>query len=155
MKENGGVVLITGGLGYLGGRIAKHLLSLGFRVRIASSQSPPSVPGELSECEVFSYNFAEENTLSKVCKDVLFIIHLASLNAQQCNHDPEAALLVNSLGTLKLLNAAKKMVSKSLFICLLLMFMGHPYAVRLMKLCLHIQHTIIRLLIKCRRIMFY
>ena len=108
MKENGGVVLITGGLGYLGGRIAKHLLSLGFRVRIASSRLSPSVPGELSECEVFSYNFAEENTLSKVCKDVLFIIHLASLNAQQCNHDPEAALLVNSLGTLKLLNAAKK-----------------------------------------------
>ena len=108
MKKNRGVVLITGGLGYLGGRIVKHLLSLGFRVRIASSRSSPSVPGELSECEVFSYNLAEESTLSKVCKNVSSIIHLAALNAQQCNHDPEAALLVNSLGTLKLLNAAKK-----------------------------------------------
>ena len=74
MKENGGLVLITGGLGYLGGRIARHLLSLGFRVRIASSQSSPSVPGELSECEVFSYNFAEENTLSKVCKDLINLL---------------------------------------------------------------------------------
>ncbi len=103
------MVLISGGLGYLGGRIAKYLLDSGFQVRIGSSQSHPDVPSDLLSCEIVICDLSDKRSLENACKNVSSIIHLASLNAQECDHDPEAALLINGLGTLNLLNAAKKM----------------------------------------------
>ena len=103
------MVLISGGLGYLGGRIAKYLLDSGFQVRIGSSQSHPDVPSDLLSCEIVMCDLSDKRSLENACKNVSSIIHLASLNAQECDHDPEAALLINGLGTLNLLNAAKKM----------------------------------------------
>ena len=103
------MVLISGGLGYLGGRIAKYLLDSGFQVRIGSSRSHPDVPSDLLSCEIVICDLSDKRSLENACKNVSSIIHLASLNAQECDHDPEAALLINGLGTLNLLNAAKKM----------------------------------------------
>ena len=103
------MILISGGLGYLGGRIAEYLLNSGFHVRIGSSRINPEIPLNLSSCEVVLYDLSDKNSLENACKNVSSIIHLASLNAQECDHDPEAALLINGLGTLNLLNAAKKM----------------------------------------------
>ena len=103
------MVLISGGLGYLGGRIAKYLLDSRFEVRIGSSQSHPDVPSDLLSCEIVICDLSDKRSLENACKNVSSIIHLASLNAQECDHDPEAALLINGLGTLNLLNAAKKM----------------------------------------------
>jgi UDP-glucose 4-epimerase len=103
------MVLISGGLGYLGGRIAKYLLDSGFQVRIGSSRSHPDVPSDLLSCEIVMCDLSDKRSLENACKNVSSIIHLASLNAQECDHDPEAALLINGLGTLNLLNAAKKM----------------------------------------------
>jgi UDP-glucose 4-epimerase len=103
------MVLISGGLGYLGGRIAKYLLDSGFQVRIGSSQSHPDVPSDLLSCEIVMCDLSDKRSLENACKNVSSIIHLASLNAQECDHDPEAALLINGLGTLNLLNEAKKM----------------------------------------------
>ena len=103
------MILISGGLGYLGGRIAEHLLNSGFHVRIGSSRINPEIPLSLSSCEVVICDLSDKRSLENACKNVSSIIHLASLNAQECDHDPEAALLINGLGTLNLLNAAKKM----------------------------------------------
>jgi len=103
------MVLISGGLGYLGGRIAKYLLDSGFQVKIGSSRSHPDVPSDLLSCEIVICDLSDKRSLENACKNVSSIIHLASLNAQECDHDPEAALLINGLGTLNLLNAAKKM----------------------------------------------
>jgi len=103
------MVLISGGLGYLGGRIAKYLLDSGFQVRIGSSQSYPDVPSDLLSCEIAICDLSDKRSLENSCKNVSSIIHLASLNAQECDYDPEAALLINGLGTLNLLNAARKM----------------------------------------------
>lgn len=103
------IILISGGLGYLGGRIAKYLLGLGFQVRIASSRVHPNVPAELKSCEVISYDLSSISSLEIVCKNVSSIIHLASLNAQECSDNPNFALLVNGLGVLNLINAAMRM----------------------------------------------
>ena len=46
------MILISGGLGYLGGRIAEYLLNSGFHVRIGSSRINPEIPLNLSSCEV-------------------------------------------------------------------------------------------------------
>ncbi len=110
------MILISGGLGYLGGRIAEHLLNSGFHVRIGSSRINHEIPLNLSSCEVVLYDLSDKNSLENACKNVSSIIHLASLNAQECNHDPQSALLINGFGTFNLLKAAEKMnVSKFIY----------------------------------------
>ncbi len=110
------MILITGGLGYLGGRIAEYLIKTGEKVRIGSSKKNPYIPTELSLCEVVKIDLSDNCSIDKACKNITCIVHLAALNASACNDDPESALIVNSLGTLKLLESARKNgVSKFLY----------------------------------------
>ncbi len=101
------MILVTGGLGFLGGRIAVKLLESGKMVRIATSKSNPTVPAELLGCELVTIDLLDEASLVLACKGVTTIIHLAAANARESEDDFEYALQINGLGTLKLLNAAK------------------------------------------------
>ena len=102
------MVLITGGSGYLGGRIAVHLERLGYQVRVGKSVE--------SDSKGFPIDFTDDHSINSACDGVSSIIHLAAMNAQSCDHNPEKALLINGLGTLKLLKASKKnRVSKFLY----------------------------------------
>ncbi len=102
------MVLITGGSGYLGGRIATHLEQLGYQVRVGKSVK--------SNSNGFPIDFTDDHSINSACDGISSIIHLAAMNAQSCNDNPEKALLINSLGTLKLLKAAKKnKISKFLY----------------------------------------
>ncbi len=102
------MVLITGGSGYLGGRIAAHLEQLGYQVRVGKSVK--------SNSNGFPIDFTDDHSINSACDGISSIIHLAAMNAQSCNDNPEKALLINSLGTLKLLKAAKKnKISKFLY----------------------------------------
>ena len=94
------MVLITGGSGYLGGRISIHLEQLGYQVRVGKSIK--------SNSNGFPVDLTDDHSINRACDGISFIIHLAALNAQSCSDSPEKALIVNSLGTLKLLKAAKK-----------------------------------------------
>jgi len=110
------MILITGGLGYLGGRIAKHLLEEGYKVRLATSRKNALIPKEINECEVVQINLQDFKSLKIATEGVSTIIHLAAMNAQSCSKAPEEALIVNSLGTLKLLKAAvENKVSKFIY----------------------------------------
>jgi UDP-glucose 4-epimerase len=110
------LVLITGGLGYLGGRISDYLQKSNYQVRIATSRDEVDVPEELSGCEVVKINLLDSKSLESACDGVTAIIHLSAMNAQSCVRDPNQALLVNGLGTLNLLDAAiKKRVKKILY----------------------------------------
>jgi UDP-glucose 4-epimerase len=102
------MILITGGSGYLGGRIATHLEQLGYQVRVGKSVK--------SNSNGFPVDFTDDHSINSACDGISSIIHLAAMNAQSCNDNPEKALLINSLGTLKLLKAAKKnKISKFLY----------------------------------------
>ena len=102
------MVLITGGSGYLGGRIATHLEQLGYQVRIGKSVK--------SDSNGFPIDLTDDHSINSACDGISSIIHLAAMNAQSCGENPERALLVNSLGTLKLLKAANKnKISKFLY----------------------------------------
>ena len=110
------MILVTGGLGYLGGRIVSYFIDSGQTVRIASSRIKPEIPEQFSSCEIVYINFNDSITLENACDKVSFVIHLAGLNAKESKEDAKAALFVNGLGTLKLLEAAeKKGVSRFLF----------------------------------------
>lgn len=100
------MVLITGGLGYLGARIAEALVLNGQKVRIGSSRNEPKVPFQLKSCEVVKIDFNNYQSLEDACKDISCVIHLASPNAKDCELNPEIATNVNCVGTLMLLEAA-------------------------------------------------
>ena len=106
------MILITGGLGYLGVRIAVSLLNLGHEVKLATSRYNPPIPAELSSCECVRIDFNDIDLLEKACDGVDVIIHLAALDALTSKKDPETALYVNGLGTLKLLRIAERLPVK-------------------------------------------
>ena len=101
------MVLITGGLGYLGARIASYLKKSEKKVIIGVRSKQNFVPEELKDCEIVEVNMEDEFSLHEACKRVDTIIHLAGMNAQDCIMNPDKAILINSKGTLNLLNAAR------------------------------------------------
>jgi len=104
MTEN---VLITGGLGYLGGRITRTLAgSPGFSVWVTTrrGECPPCPWLPPDRC--LQMALANDHEVRAACEEMDIIIHLAALNEHESLADPMRALLVNGAGTLKLLEAA-------------------------------------------------
>lgn len=102
-------VLITGGLGYVGGRIAQALAQCGkHRLRLATRRPDRTPPAWLRTAEIVPLDITRDANIDEACKGVTDIVHLAALNEHDCGADPQRALLVNGLGTLKLLQAAQR-----------------------------------------------
>ena len=101
------IVLITGGLGYVGGRLAEHFLTrTGFRVRLGTRNPGQKTPPELAGCELAHFDLESPASLDAACNQVRFIIHLAALNENDSAKYPDRALEVNAGGTLKLVQSA-------------------------------------------------
>ena len=102
-------MLITGGFGYLGGRIAQALaVNPGLSIRLGTRQPRPLPPEWLRNCEPVPLDLMSEEDIAAACAGVSCVVHLAALNEIDSAADPEQALLVNGLGTLKLLRAAER-----------------------------------------------
>ena len=100
-------ILITGGFGYLGGRIAKSLSSQGHNIILGSRKSRSS-PGWLKTAKIVKIKWDSLKSLEEIVKDVDIIIHASGMNAQDCEDDPNMALEVNGVATSDLLMAAIK-----------------------------------------------
>lgn len=102
-------VLITGGLGYIGARLANDLLQVvpSLSLVLMTRKPPMVLPSLLSSCEVKLADLQDSGQLLSACQGVDCIIHLAAVNEIICAKDPITALSVNGLGSLKLLEAAK------------------------------------------------
>ena len=83
-------VLITGGLGYLGGRMTKYLSDNGYSVRISTRKSennfPDNVPANTSIMQLDYYSVGKCN---KAMDGVNTLIHLAGADANSYLGDPE------------------------------------------------------------------
>lgn len=101
-------ILITGGLGFLGGGLAKYLNSFGYKVIIGSSRQNASLPLELKNCELVYTNYENTNTLVNACSNIESVVHLAALNAAKSNKNPTLAKQINSIGTYNLIHASVK-----------------------------------------------
>ncbi len=99
-------VLVTGGLGYLGGRIALHLAGQGHKVRLTTRRAAEDVSAWAAGIEVVNADFSTDTDFGALCRDVDAVVHLAALNAGQCADDPELAIRVNVTGTRDLVEAA-------------------------------------------------
>lgn len=99
-------LLITGGLGYLGGRLAQYFEKQSNYDIVLGSRNPIDRPLWLTKARIVETKWDSTNELQKICSGVNTIIHLAGMNAQDCFSDPIAALEFNTVATARLLKAA-------------------------------------------------
>jgi UDP-glucose 4-epimerase len=99
-------ILITGGFGFIGGRLAVHLEREGHTI-VLGSRKKTCNPDWLKSAEVRLTNWDDYASLSNICKGIDLVIHAAGMNAQECAADPVAALNFNGFATARLVEAAK------------------------------------------------
>lgn len=98
-------ILVAGGLGFIGGRVAQHLVKVGHQVVLGSRHVTPP-PTWLPGAEVLQTNWNDDRTLENICAGTDVVIQAAGMNAQDCVADPVAALTFNGLATARLMEAA-------------------------------------------------
>ena len=109
-------VLITGALGYVGGRLARHLAKVGFEVYLGSRKFCPT-PDWLDQGSTIIIDWMDESSLLNACKDIDVIVHAAGMNAKECSENPELALKINGFNTERLVKAASEQeVSKFIYL---------------------------------------
>mgnify|MGYP001810119396 CR=1 FL=1 len=101
-------ILITGGLGYVGGRVSKFLAeNTDYNLIITDINQKTLKPNWLENGKIVHLDLASEK-INEVCNGVDCIIHLAAINEIESGENPQKALLINSLGSLKLLISAEE-----------------------------------------------
>ncbi len=100
-------VLISGGTGYIGGRLSVHLSRAGHQVILGSRKVLRSADW-LPNAEMAQTKWNEPGELSRICHDIDVVIHAAGMNAQDCLADPVAALGFNGGATGRFVSAAAR-----------------------------------------------
>jgi UDP-glucose 4-epimerase len=98
-------ILITGGMGFVGGRLGVFLSEHGHEIIIGTRRSLNS-PNWLPEAKMVMIDWASDKSLNQACVDVDLVIHTAAMNDKECELDPVAAHNFNGLATSRLLTAA-------------------------------------------------
>jgi UDP-glucose 4-epimerase len=102
-------ILITGGLGYLGGRIADSLKRNHpeSTITLGTSRKISETPGWAKAFQIVPLNILDLASIEKVLSnDIHVIIHLAALNEHNSFDNIESAWKTNTLGTQALLSTA-------------------------------------------------
>jgi UDP-glucose 4-epimerase len=104
-------IVISGGLGYVGGRLSKYLAEEGNEV-IALSRQASALPAVSWPSRLTIMHPDEVIVAPEILRNVDAFIHLAALNENDCLKYPEKAIEVNIIQTLRWLetvyNAAVK-----------------------------------------------
>ena len=85
------MILITGGSGYLAGRIIESLLNNNFSLRISLSRKSDSLLADFKKnannFEIVEYNYENQKNFDNILDGVTHVIHLAALNFSDSNKD--------------------------------------------------------------------
>lgn len=100
-------ILITGGLGLIGGRLGQYLQRAGHQI-ILGSRNAGDPPDWLSQAEAVQTGWNDSCALEQICNKVDVVIQAAGMNAQDCTADPVVALEFNGLATAHLVAAASR-----------------------------------------------
>ena len=96
-------ILLTGGLGYIGGRLAIELVAAKYKIYCGTRHPNPIPPKWLPQMQMIQLDWNSEKSIQKACSKVQAIIHLAGMNENDSDKDPIAALQSNGLYSLILL----------------------------------------------------
>jgi UDP-glucose 4-epimerase len=109
-------ILVTGGFGYLGGRIAQSLSAEGHKI-VLGSRTKQQSPRWLPDSDVVQIEWNNSECLLAICGEIDVIVHAAGMNAQDCLLDPEGAIEFNSKSTERLVKASiNAKVSKFIYL---------------------------------------
>ena len=101
-------VLITGGLGYLGGRIAKYFSDKGYTVILATRKPKNNIPKNIPyNAKVRQLDYNSDEQLNEAMKGIDTLIHLAGPNIHSSSYDPENIIRYHIKLTERLLRVAK------------------------------------------------
>jgi UDP-glucose 4-epimerase len=99
-------VLITGGHGYIGGRLGQALSARPAYAVTLGSRRPADPPSWLQSVRAAQMDWTSKATLERACAGNDAVVHLAGMNAADCAADPARAFEVNATGTANLVAAA-------------------------------------------------
>jgi UDP-glucose 4-epimerase len=100
-------IVITGGCGYIGSRIARRLQDIGHEILILDNLST-TVPGDLTDCRVVECDITSQESLERVDgKGCDAMLHLAAQSSgPRSFYIPNRDIEINVLGTLNSINWA-------------------------------------------------
>ena len=102
-------ILIVGGLGYLGGRMAKYLSDNGYRVLITTRRLKKNFPKDIPmNTSVIQMDYKSEGQLNKAMKGIDTLIHLAGPDAHTNFEDPDILIKRHVDLTKRLYKSAQK-----------------------------------------------
>lgn len=111
MKSGGeqtarGVALVTGGAGFLGSHVADALTKAGFRTIVFDRRVSPYLSADQ---EMLVGDINDRDAVEAAVRGVDYVFHLGAIaDIQDCADDPVAAARVNVVGTVNLLEAARR-----------------------------------------------
>lgn len=88
-------ILITGGLGYLGARLAKHLSSKKINKVSLSTRQNNHQKFKLNNCTLVKANLLDPTEVSELCKNKKTVIHAAGMNHHECEKHSQDAFNFN------------------------------------------------------------
>lgn len=100
-------VLISGGTGYIGGKLAVSLSNAGHQI-VLGSRNLLGSPTWLPDAKTVQTIWNDQAELSRICNDIDLVIHAAGMNARDCIDDPVAAMEFNGVTTARFAAAASR-----------------------------------------------
>lgn len=98
---------MTGGTGYVGGRLMVALAERRHAVRVGSrGQAPAAAAAGVTDAAVMDWN--SDESLAAACRGIDAVVHAAGMGAAECRADPVAALQFNGVATARLVRAAQR-----------------------------------------------
>lgn len=101
-----GPILLTGGFGYVGGRLALALRDAGHDLRLTTRRAAADFPSWSDGVQVVRTVANDDRERDALCQGIDTVVHLAGANENLSAADPEQAFLDTSLSTLQLLRAS-------------------------------------------------
>ena len=111
-------ILITGGLGYIGGRIADYLRENepGTKIILGTRRPKERIPEWARPFHLVFFDLLKPDSLPTALDGIDTLIHLAAMNENASFKMPEKAWEVNTLGTQRLLEqAAAKNIERVIY----------------------------------------
>ncbi len=113
IAHDGSSVLVTGGAGFIGSHLVDHLLAAGCRVTVLDNfrngtMENLAAAGRSGRLTIVRGDIVDAATCAKAMKGAAAVFHLACLGVRHSLHDPVGNHQVNALGSLNLLEAARR-----------------------------------------------